>query len=428
MAQNSRTPAGSKRAEGRHDRVLVPIEVWEYNSPGLIGRRSADLGLVAEALIYYDQVSVNPGTERQLDELVRWFVSAGRFNDLLALLEDGSLHIIHYSVTAAVSHDGIYNIWNIQDQEQATGPDFMSRIAYRLRLEDILNTKRRARLFRALQPVVTELKANDFEVPVVDARAALQDPARDDLLIQAVFDEVYREYGVDAPVINCSVTSAANEQFTITANVDFNVLKEMTGGRVNFRPDLPIIGEAQSNRLLWTASEQDLDLYCGDVMGTVIGNKMETVDLQLSSHQGLVENLELQVDFPDIRAGVNSGQLDLGLVLEARKRGARFRQWLQREAERDRDALVAYHNEVAEASGLRQGVARALRLFGYVGPIAAGSVAVVAPSVETGLLTVAAGGSSPFVVGLANRVAADWRPVVFGNWLRRKARGSQVGY
>lgn len=101
MAQNSRTPAGSKRAEGHHHRVLVPSEVWEYNSPGLIGRRLADLGLVGEALIYYDQVFVNPGTERQLDELVRWFVAAGRFNDLLALLEDGSLHIIHYSFVTA---------------------------------------------------------------------------------------------------------------------------------------------------------------------------------------------------------------------------------------------------------------------------------------------------------------------------------------
>ena len=57
-----------------HKSVLVPLEAWTYSSLGLkIAGKSIDIGLFAEALLYYDCVIVNPTNQPQFAEFIRWF-------------------------------------------------------------------------------------------------------------------------------------------------------------------------------------------------------------------------------------------------------------------------------------------------------------------------------------------------------------------
>src|SRR5258706_14355631 len=89
-----------------HSRVLVPIETWCYNAPELASRGiTVDLGQLAEALIYYEQVLLNVTTQPQLAAVLEWFIRQDRFNEFLALCRDGTLQIYEYSfATAPIYH------------------------------------------------------------------------------------------------------------------------------------------------------------------------------------------------------------------------------------------------------------------------------------------------------------------------------------
>src|SRR5205814_8696959 len=63
---------------------------------------------------------------------------------------------------------------------------------------------------------------------------------------------------------------------------------------------------------------------------------------------------------------IGSLRLDEKEVSEIRRKGSKFRAWLQTEAERDRDAIIAYHTEVAKESGFVGVGRRSLKLFGFV--------------------------------------------------------------
>jgi hypothetical protein len=108
-------------------------------------------------------------------------------------------------------------------------------------------------------------------------------------------------------------------------------------------------------------------------------------------------------------------------VLAIRKKSRRFREWLRAESDRDRDALIAYHNEVAKEAGFTRVGRRALNLFGLVGGGAVGGAvgAVVAGPVG-GALGGAAGSAVGYLADLASKVGSGWKPVVFGNWMKER--------
>ena len=68
-----------------HVTALVPIESWCYNSPVLRANGSTvDLGLLAEALIYYDRVLINVANPLQFAEMLNWFIAQNKFEDFLS--------------------------------------------------------------------------------------------------------------------------------------------------------------------------------------------------------------------------------------------------------------------------------------------------------------------------------------------------------
>jgi hypothetical protein len=119
--------------------------------------------------------------------------------------------------------------------------------------------------------------------------------------------------------------------------------------------------------------------------------------------------------------------LSLGDVLKLRKNARPFREWLQTQADRDRNALLAYHHEVAKRSGFRHGAIKTLKLFGAIGGAVAGGYV-------KGPVGAAIGGTTGgqvvdaavravdlgvrYVFDLAGKLDEDWKPVVFGDWAR----------
>jgi len=68
-------------------------------------------------------------------------------------------------------------------------------------------------------------------------------------------------------------------------------------------------------------------------------------------------------------------------VLQIRDKSRKFREWLQSGADRDRDAIIAYHTEVSRASGFTNIARKGLKIFGVLAGAAAGAAVLGEPAV-----------------------------------------------
>ena len=156
-------------------------------------------------------------------------------------------------------------------------------------------------------------------------------------------------------------------------------------------------------------------------MGMLVGDKLYESTERIAKAGAVIEDLKAKVEFPDVRALVNHGQIDLQEILRIRKKAQKFRDWLQRESDRDRDAIIAYHNETARELGLVTAGRKALSIFGVLGGGAAGSLIGTAIAGPIGAaIGGAAGSGTGYLADLVSKIGADWKPVVFGNWLRKR--------
>src|SRR5688572_16298971 len=105
-----------------HTTALVPLESWCYSGPEVrVKGKSIDIGLFAEALIYYEHLFANIGNQPQLAELLEWFITQGRIEDFLSLVRDGTVKLYDYSFASAAVRDSEtdnYYLLNIQDPVQ----------------------------------------------------------------------------------------------------------------------------------------------------------------------------------------------------------------------------------------------------------------------------------------------------------------------
>ena len=100
-----------------HSAAIVPLETWAYASPSLRSEGiQVDIGLMAEALIYYDTIQINVTNQPQFADVIDWFNRQGAIDYLTGLLRDGALGIYDYSfMTSAIDNAGTFSIWNLQD-------------------------------------------------------------------------------------------------------------------------------------------------------------------------------------------------------------------------------------------------------------------------------------------------------------------------
>lgn len=407
-----------------HKTTLVPLESWAYCSPELkYSGKSIDIGLFAEALIYYDCVIVNPSNQTQLADFIQWFIRQDCLENFYQLLKDDCLKIYDYAfMTTAIEKHGVYSMWNIQDPIQAEANTFEQRYLYHSSIENLFsNARRRRKLYDALRENVIEVKANEFGSSFENARDDYKDPLRNSIVIQSFVDEIYkiRKLGKPPSVESFVTPSIDGSQHNITCNIDFIKLSEIAGEHLNFHKGTPLTALAHSNRFLWSAATIESDLYLPKPMSGLVGDKLYESTRKILKSGDLIEDLKAKVEFPDIRTLVNTGQLGFNDLITIRKKSKKFRIWLQEEANRDRDAIIAYHNEVFRESGLIKGARKALSMFGFIGGGSLGSaIGATIPGPFGGAIGGAVGGCVGYLADITSKIGAGWHPVVFGDWLK----------
>lgn len=404
--------------------VLVPLESWAYASPELIGvGKIIDIGLFAESLIYYDSVIVNPSNQLQLAEFISWFINNGTLNDFYMLLKEGTLKIYEHSfISTAIKNDGQYSLWNIQDQLQEEPNSFEKRYLYHKSIEKLFpKARHRKHLYSALRDNVIEVKAEEFSSAIENARADFNNPRRNSIIVQSFVDEIYKVHSLGRPpeIKATVVTSPDNTKHNLKFNIDFTEINRLAGNGVDFQIQTPLTASAHSNRLIWSAATMGSDLFLPKPMSVLVGDKLYESNERINKTGDMIETLKEKVEFPDIRRLVNSNQITLREILKIRGKARKFREWLQQENGRDRDAIIAYHNEVAKEIGLIRGARKALSLFGVVGGSAVG--ATLAGPIGAGV-GAAAGSAIGYLADVSSKIGQDWKPVVFGGWLNERIK------
>jgi hypothetical protein len=219
------------------------------------------------------------------------------------------------------------------------------------------------------------------------------------------------------PSITAKIENLPNRNL-ITYNINFGELSRLLGRDLNFHQGTPLTAIAHCNRLIWSASQEKCDLYLGNPMASLVGDKLYESHLRNTKTKETIGEVNQEVEFPNIRMLVNEGKLNLKEILTIRKEAKRFRNWLQTEKERDRNSIIAYHNEVAKELGILKFGRKSLRLFGILGiPMAEAYVTQNYPGVEPAIVAAGASTGLAFILDVASRIGEDWKPVVFGNWV-----------
>ncbi len=384
------------------------------------------MGILAEALIYYDQVLVNVTNQVQFAEFISWFFKQGKYSDLINLFNDGTLQIYDYAfITTAVEieEDGSISLVNIQDPIQAEPNTFEKRFLYDKRINECLkHSHERTKLYKALRGKVIEVKASEFGPAIDNAKLDYQNPARCTLLLQAFLDEIYPMINLGNPPNIATVIQNLNDgRHRITFNINFDQLSKLLGKNLNFHLSTPFTAAAHCNRLLWSAANLNCDLYLGRPMSTLVGDKLYECGYKAAKLKDIIEQLNAEVEFPDIRSLVNAGKLNLDNIFLFRKKAIKFREWLQEEGEHDRNAIIAYHSEVAKELGLLKFGRKSLQLFGRLGGSALGGyLGESAGGTPGAVLGSAMGVGIGYIFDLASKMGENWKPVVFGNWIKNR--------
>ena len=407
--------------KNKHSQTLVPIETWCYASPDeAIKWNRIDLWLFAESLLYYDKSIIAPSTPDIFYELLNYFSNKNQLDIFYKLFEDKIVWIYdHAFISTAVYNDWEFSIWNIQDPIQERPNTFRQRYLYNPKINEILPKARyRKRLYSALEWNFMEGKASDFEAEINDAREDFGNNKRNAVIVQALVDNIYSTYNLGkAPDIAVKIDSNVEWKYTITWNIDFNELNQLTWNKLWLHLWIPFTALANGNKLIWTASKLWSDLYLPSPMSQLVGNKLQESLLRIDKPQWITNILKDRVGFPDIRNLVNSWQLDFHDVMRIRKEAKKFRLWLQEEWEKDRDAILAYQNEFIEAVWLEKLWKKAYNIFWvfwWWGTIWAVVWAAISP--EPILWAAIWWITTGFIDYLWRRLDTDWRPIVFWNW------------
>ena len=411
-----------------HSRALVPADTWLYSSPDLFEMdRSVDTGLVAEALIYYEQVLVSVTNKHQFADLISWLIQQGlSFAQLIDLIREDTLQIYDYAFyTLPFVHDDGIELWNIQDPIMEKPDSFAERFLEGDDLRRCFSDMRQMNEFcAALDGKVIEVKASDFGSAGIDnAWRDFLNPRRSELIVQALVDELHRLKSLGPPPkVKATVHQSVQQRnvHRITWNVHFDELSRLFGSKLALAATSPLSAAVIGNRSIWSASKLKCDLYLPSPLSPIVGDKLYEADQVAAKNRTVIDQLKTEVEFPDVRRLVNDGQLDFQQVLNIRKKAKRFREWLRLENERDRNAIIAYHEEVAREAGIAKAGRKTLTIFGVIGGGAVGGAigSVAKDPVAGAAIGGAIGSALTYVTDLASKMGADWKPVVFGNWFK----------
>ncbi len=427
-----------------HDVAFVPLGTGYHQSMDLhaVGR-AVDTGLLAEALIYYDRVLIHVDNPVQFSKLITLLMSQGlTAANITALFRAGVLGVYNFAFTTNpyvdfVSPDSvqIHGLYNIQDQTMLKPRSFFKRFLEFEPLRDAFeNTAQFDRFVASLEGRVIEVKADEIAGTAIDnAYGDFLNPDRSALMAQELVNEIYRIKSMGKPPkISVNVREVIDGHFLVEWNIPLNRLPAVElETNIKAAITLPLSTAAEGNKYIWASDRLKCDLYVSRPISVLIGDKLfesaETAVRAKIRNRNVIEELEARVEFPDLRRYVNLDKIRFPQVLQIRDKSKKFRDWLQSEADRDRDAIIAYHTEVARASGFTNIARKGLKLFGVLAGAATGAAVIGEPAI--GAAIGAAGGAAiqagaeeavKYLFDLGADLGANWRPVVFGQWYSAK--------
>lgn len=406
----------------KNSSAVVPIEAWSYASPDLkINGKNTDIGILCEALLYYDTIYVNLSTQIQFCDLINWLISNNELDCFLSLISDGIIKFLDYGfISTAVEKEGVYSIWNITDPVMAKENSFEQRYLYHESFEKIItqNSLRR-RFYRTFANNVIEEKLSSYETSVVESRNDLGNSKRTSLIIQSFVDDLFFIKSLrDVPEIKTNTISTGNGLMNQTVNIDYNSLSLIAGENLTWNQATPYTASANCNKFLKTASNLLCDLYLPSPMSKLVGDKLYEAKCYATKSKEIIESLQTEVEFPSIRQLVNSGSLSLKQILEFRKNSIKFRSWLQQEGTRDRNAIIAYHQETAKSLGLTNFTNTNLKVVGtFIGASLGAVIGSEMGGSAGGTIGALAGTGVSYIMELADKLDSGWKPVFFGDWL-----------
>lgn len=427
-----------------HSLAFVPLGSGYLQSTDIFARgRPIDTGLLAEALIYYDRVLIHVDSPVQFSQLISWLIQQGlSVANIIGLLRDEVLGIYNFAFTTNpyvdfLPPDGIqiHGLYNFQDATMQQPNSFFKRfIEFEPLRECFENREQFEQFVAALEGRVVEVKADEIGASAINnAYEDFLNPERSALMAQQLVNEIYRIKRLGKPPnISVEVKDLGGGEFNVNWNIPLNRLPALEAEtNIKAAVTIPLSTAAQANKYLWASDRSKCDLYLARPISALVGDKLfeaeQTAVKSKIKARNVIQELELRVEFPDLRRHVNLDKIDFNRILEIRKKAKRFRQWLQSEGDRDRDAIIAYHQEVARESGFTNVARRALRLFGVLSGAAIGATIAANPAIGAGVgvvggAVVQAGAeeSVKYLFDLSASVGAEWRPVVFGDWYSGK--------
>jgi hypothetical protein len=439
------SPGTKQKEEGAktdHGLALVPLGAGYHQSPDVLARgRSVDTGLLAESLIYYDRVLITVDNPVRFSDLISLLVQQGLpTSEITSLFRDGTLQVLNFAFTTnpyvEFRQGGlhIHGLYNFQDQAMLKPNSFFERFLGFEQLRNCFeNTSQYDDFCQALEGRVVEVKADDIGAAAIDnAYQDFLDPERNQLMAQQLVNEIYRIKRMGkAPKLKVTVNPSEDGTHEIRWSIPIDQLPALDAEtNIKAAATLPLSTAAEANKYLWASDKWKCDLYLSSPMSVAVGDKIfEASSIETvggGKIRDVVESLEAKVEFPDLRRYINDDRIDFDRIFEIRHKGKKFRTWLQTEAERDRDAIIAYHNEVAKESGFVGMARRGLKLFGFVSGTILGSAIGHEPS--AGAIGGIAGHlaqkglekGAEYLFDLGADLGSDWKPVCFGDWYKSK--------
>lgn len=425
-----------------HKSALVPIGTGPYFSPDLFDqRRILDIGLLAEALLYYESVAIDVTAEAQVEGLLKWFDEQAKIPDLIALCRDGTLTFTGYNFSVMPFSTRVRGVPMDVVTLALTGCKQGGDAAcYPLEYimgggpsQIISNSQYVSELQAAVASHFLVHDATDYRTVSENAMHNSRITQRYSLVVQAFVDEISNlrqlPYQLEVsptfgPAIQGWVNIGLPGEVRLI-NLD-QVVQEITphlGNNITFDRQTVLCAECDCGRIIKSAILMNGDLYLGSPISSLAGDKLYE-SAKYVGVEKIIDQLKAEVAFPDVRARVNSGDLTFSDVLRWRKHSIKFRAWLQDESERDRNAIIAYHNEFGPTSRVEKVGRKSLQLFGIV----AGAVASQALMKS---LDASFGNADQLAIGLGGAAGGAmleylfeigtglprWKPVVFGKWL-----------
>lgn len=417
-----------------HTKALVPIDVWEFSSPDLKEKGEIiDIGLFAEALVYYDQVLVSVTNQIQLGRFIGWFIERGLLDDLSNLIKEGNVRLYNYAFTTnPFVNDTEIELWNINEEGADKPTAFVERFLNNPEVIKVFpDSKSHDEFCRLIDGKVMRVQATEFESAITNARADFFNPKRCSLLLQSLLDDLYLVKNLgQAPTVETRLTQNGLGEKQIRFDLDLNQIANHLGYKaIDNRAtsgavlaSLAFSGAGNANKLLLSAMQAGIDLYLPRPLSLVTGDKLYEADLESATKsQETIEVLQEKVEFLDLRQLVNSGQIGFKDVLSIRHEAKQIRKWLQDGAERDRDIVYAYHHEVTKKAGFTKHLGKTLELFGKFSSGIGGVIGAIAVP-DHPIIGTAIGGlvsdKLSFLKDVGAKMAEDWKPVIFGKWLK----------